>query len=153
MKKLKVFSILLACLMALGFVLMSCEDNINIDGGDNGGNTGGNNGGNNGGDGIYTHAVWTTLMTYYEFTSLSGWTLQDDYYLYFELGSDYVSQRISQYKTNANKHVWTENQVRTWFIGRGFGTEEAYKATAWFITSNHGCIAYRSGSVVNMIQK
>jgi len=98
-----------------------------------------------------TYTVWTDSSTYSEFLSQFG-ALSDGYYVSIELTNIEFNQ-MSPSLTNEYKHEWTEKQIHDWFIGRGFGTIEANKETAWLLTINHGFIASRSGSIVYMILK
>jgi hypothetical protein len=69
---------------------------------------------------------------------------------------EFTSSQFNEIKStlpNNTKHEWTEDRIRDWFIGRGFGNAEANQETAWFKTINHGFIASRSGNLVDMIVK
>jgi len=98
-----------------------------------------------------TYTVWTDSISYSQFQSSFG-TLNDGYYFRYEFTSSEWST-ISSSLTNEGKHNWTENEIKNWFIGRGFGNSEANKETAWLMTINHGFIASRSGSIVYMLLK
>ena len=99
-----------------------------------------------------TYTVWTDTITYSEFTSAFQATINDGYYVRLEITNSQWSQ-ISPSLTNEGKYNWTENQIKNWFIGRGFGNSEANKETAWLMSINHGFIASRTGSLVYMILK
>jgi len=98
-----------------------------------------------------TYTVWTDTVSYTEFYNSFG-TLNDGYYVHLELTSSQWSQ-ISPSLTNEGKYEWTEDQIKKWFIGRGFGNAEANQETAWLMTISHGFIASRTGSLVYMILK
>jgi hypothetical protein len=100
-----------------------------------------------------TYTVWTDSMTYSDFAStFSLITLDDGYYIRVEL-TDSDWNTISPSLTNEGKNYWTENQLKNWFIGRGFDNTKANEATAWLMTTNHCFIASRAGSVVYIIIK
>jgi len=98
-----------------------------------------------------TYTVWTDVVTYSEYQSLFG-TLGDGYYVRYQFTSSEWNA-ISPSLTSEGRFNWTENQIKQWFIGRGFGNYEATQQTAWLMTINHGFIAERTGSLVNMILK
>ncbi|MDR1868444.1 MAG: hypothetical protein LBQ82_00505 [Treponema sp.] len=98
-----------------------------------------------------TYTVWTDLTSYSEFYSVFG-DLDDGYYIRLELTNSQFNE-MSPSLTNEYKHIWTEDQLYNWFIGRGFGSTEANREKAWLISINHGFIASRSGSIVYMLIK
>jgi hypothetical protein len=98
-----------------------------------------------------TYAVWTDYVAYTEFqAAFDVATLQDDHYVRIEITDAKFNQMSppNEYKQN-----WTKNRIYDWFIGRGFGYDEANRETAWLITINHGFIASRSGNIVYIIIK
>jgi hypothetical protein len=97
------------------------------------------------------YTVWTDSVSYAEYSSAFG-TLNDGYYIHYEFSSS-EWDKISQSATDEGKHNWTESEINKWFIGRGFGDSEANRETAWLMTINHGFIASRSGSIVDMLLK
>jgi hypothetical protein len=99
-----------------------------------------------------TFTVWTDTVTYSEFTSAFQTTLNDGYYARVEFTGAQWNQ-ISPTLTNEGKFIWTESQIKNWFIGRGFGNTEANRETAWLMSINHGFLASRTGSLVYMILK
>jgi len=99
-----------------------------------------------------TYTVWTDTITYSEFTSAFQTSLSDGYYVRLEFTNSQWSQ-ISPSLTNEGKYNWNESQIKNWFIGRGFGNNEANQETAWLMTINHGFLASRTGSLVYMILK
>jgi len=99
-----------------------------------------------------TYTVWTDLMSYTEFSTAFGTTLNDGYYLYVEFTSSEWNS-ISPSLTNEGKHNWTESEIKNWFIGRGFDNSLATQRTAWLMTIGHGFIASRSGSTVYLLLK
>jgi len=100
-----------------------------------------------------TYTVWTDTVTYSEFTTgFPAITLEDGYYIRVEFTNPEWSE-ISPSLTDEGKNSWTEYQIKNWFIGCGFGNTEANQETAWLITTNHGFIACRTGSLVYMILK
>ena len=99
-----------------------------------------------------TYTVWTDTITYSEFTSSFGTTLNDGYYVRLEFTNAQWNQ-ISPSLTSEGRYNWEESQIKNWFIGRGFGNSEANQETAWLLSINHGFIASRTGSLVYMILK
>jgi hypothetical protein len=92
-----------------------------------------------------TYTVWTGSASQLP-------SLNDGKYVRLELTNSEFNQ-MSLSLTDDYKHIWTEDQIYNWFIGRGFGNYEARQETAWLITINHGLIASRSGSIVYMLVK
>ncbi|MDR2304243.1 MAG: hypothetical protein LBE10_06620 [Treponema sp.] len=97
-----------------------------------------------------TYTVWTDVWTYAQFQGELGTTLQNGYYMRFELTNSEFSQI---YRPDECKHDWTEDQIYDWFIGRGFGDTEANREKAWVITVNHGFLASRTGNFVDVLVK
>ena len=98
-----------------------------------------------------TYTVWTDVITYSEYQRVFG-TLRDGYYIRYQFTSSEWNA-ISPSLTSEGRFNWTENQIKQWFIGRGFGNNEANQETAWLMTISHGFIASRTGSIVDMILK
>jgi len=98
-----------------------------------------------------TYTVWTDSTSYSQFYNSFG-TLNDGYYIRYEFTFSQWDT-ISSSLTNEGKHNWTENEIKSWFIGRGFGESEANREKAWLMTIDHGFIASRSGSIVYMLLK
>lgn len=98
-----------------------------------------------------TYTVWTDIVTYSEFQSAFNTTLNDGYYVRLEFTSSQWSQ-ISSSLTE-ERHDWTRNKIKEYFIGRNFGSTEAEREVSWLMTINHGFIASRTGSLVYMIVK
>lgn len=99
-----------------------------------------------------TYTVWTDLGTYSEFQSTFGTTLNDGEYLRLEFTSSQWNQ-ISGSTTSEGRHSWTKDQIKDWFLGRGFGNYEATKESSWITTIEHGFIASRTGNTVYLILK
>ena len=99
-----------------------------------------------------TYTVWTDLGTYSEFQSSFGTNLNDGMYVRLELTSTQQNQ-VSPSLTNEGRHTWTKNQIKDWFLGRGFGDYESTKESAWITTIDHGFIASRTGNIVYLILK
>jgi hypothetical protein len=98
-----------------------------------------------------TYTVWTDVVSYSEYSSAFG-SLGDGYYIHYELSSSEWNA-ISSSLTNEGKFNWTEGEINKWFTGRGFGNSEANRETSWLMTINHGFIASRRGSIVDMLLK
>jgi hypothetical protein len=97
------------------------------------------------------YVVWTETVTYDDYSDVFG-TLSDGYYIRREL-SDSEFEKIKPSLTNEEKRRWTEEQLNSWFIGRGFGSTEAIKERSWLVTIKHGFIASRSGNIVYVLWK
>jgi len=78
--------------------------------------------------------------------------LNDGYYVRQEWTDAQFSQMAS-YLIDENRHDWTEDQIYDWFIGRGFGGALANQEKSWLMTTNHGVIVIRSGTVVYVLVK
>jgi hypothetical protein len=98
-----------------------------------------------------TYTIWTDSISYSEYYSVFG-ALTDGYYIRYEFTSSDWNE-ISPSLTDEGKYNWTENEIKKWFIGRGFGDNEANRETAWLMTINHGFIASRSGLRVELLLK
>jgi hypothetical protein len=94
-----------------------------------------------------TYTVWTDSGPASQIPSLN-----DGKYIRMELTNSEFNE-MSSSLTNDYKHIWTEDQIYNWFIGRGFSYYEARQETAWLITIRYGFITSRSGSIVYMIVK
>jgi len=134
MKKRINILIALVCLSALSLAFVGCEEPKE--------------------DKTYT--VWTDTDTYANFQSqlepIIGQTLNDGYYLRFELTNAQFDS-FSSSLPNEDKHVWTESEIKKWFVGRGFDDATAKEQTSWLVTINHGCISSRTGSTVYSLLK
>jgi hypothetical protein len=95
-----------------------------------------------------TYTVWTYSISYSDYPG----TLDDRNYIQVELTNSEFSD-FSKTLTAEHKHIWTENQIYNWFIGRDFISYEANQKTAWIITTNHGMLTSRSGNTVYSIIK
>ena len=107
-----------------------------------------------------TYTVYTDSTSYDEFiravNSAGGnYSVQDGYYSRIEITqAQYNSTFKDLYAQASNyRHEWTEDEIKSWFIGRGFGNSEATKETSWIITADHGMIISRTGSIVYVIMK
>ena len=103
-------------------------------------------------NGDETYTVWTDIGTYSEFQTSFGTTLNDGEYLRLEFTSTQWNQ-ISASTTNEGRHSWTKAQIKDWFLGRGFGDNEATRESSWITTIHHGFIASRTGNTVYLILK
>ncbi len=102
-----------------------------------------------------TYTVWTDISTADDFQQAFGTTLYDGKYITVEFSNSQFSQ-IMQNVGNAAaeyKHNWTEEELKKYFVGRGFDSNTASKTVAWLVTVNHGFVASRSGNIVHYILK
>lgn len=95
--------------------------------------------------------VWTDYTTYADYQASFG-SLGDEMYIRYEFSAS-EWKTISPTLTNEGKHSWSRDQIKNWFIGRGFGEYESNKEIAWLSTIDHGFIASRSGNIVYMLMK
>lgn len=101
-----------------------------------------------------TYAVWTDVSSYSEYETSFNDTLYDGYYKYLEFSNEQFSQMKSALENEQEgRHEWTENQIKKYFVGRGFDSETAAECAAWLVTANHGFLASRSGNFVYYILK
>lgn len=96
--------------------------------------------------------VWTDTITYSAFYSSLGISLSDGYYGRLEL-SDYERSIVLSAMPGHAKHDWTKGKIKDYLTGRGFGSAEAEKESAWLTTVDHGFIASRTQSLVYIIVK
>lgn len=97
------------------------------------------------------YVVWTETVSYSDYSNIFG-TLSDGYYVRAEL-TDTEFEKFKPSLKNEDKRRWTEEQLNSWFIGRGFGNTEANKERSWLVTIKHGIIASRSGNIVYVLWK
>lgn len=98
------------------------------------------------------YTVWTETETYSEFQSAFQSTLSDGYYKRLEISNEQWEQ-IAPYLTSEGKHKWSEEEIKKWLIGCGFGQTEATKESSWLAMVDHGFIAMRDQNLVYMILK
>lgn len=122
-------SFVLICCALIGICLSFTSCQINVDG----------------------YTVWTDVSNYSEFQSNFG-DLDDGMYTRFNISSSGWEQ-LSSSLGSTGKHTWDREQIKDWFIGRGFGESEATREVAWLISSDHGMIATRTGNTVYYILK
>ncbi len=106
-----------------------------------------------GGDSDETYIVWTSVDSYTDFQSAFNTTLNDGMYMHAEFNSEGWSQISPLLPNDEDKHDWSQDKIRTWLIGRGFGNSEATQESAWITTINHGFISSRTGNTVYTIIK
>ena len=108
-----------------------------------------------------TYTVYTDSGTYSEFINAvnaagaTSYTLSDGMYSRIEITQAQYNSSFKDLYAQASdyKHEWTEDEIKSWFIGRGFGNSEATQETAWIKTTDHGMIVSRTGSIVYFIMK
>lgn len=98
---------------------------------------------------VDAYTVWTDVSNYSEFQSNFG-DLDNGMYTRFNISASGWAQ-VSSSLSSVGKHTWDKDQIKEWFIGRGFGESEATQETAWLTTSDHGMIASRTGNTVYYI--
>lgn len=102
-----------------------------------------------------TYTVWTDISTASEFQQTFGTTLGDGMYTGVEFTNSQFAQIMQAAGSEAAeyKHNWTEDELKKYFVGRGFDSDTAGKTAAWLVTVNHGFVASRSGNIVHYILK
>lgn len=98
------------------------------------------------------YTVWTTTMEYYEFIEATNITIDDGYYIRYELSSS-EWETIAKSLTKEGKHRWDEATIKKWLISYGFGETESVKESSWFAVIEHGFLVMRNGSQVSFILK
>ena len=102
-----------------------------------------------------TYTVWTDISTADDFQQTFGTTLYDGKYVTVEILNSQFSQIMQTAGNEAAefKHNWTEEELKKYFVGRGFDSGTASKTVAWLVTVNHGLVASSSGNIVYYILK
>lgn len=98
------------------------------------------------------YTVWTETKTYSDFQNHFNTTLEDGYYKRLEITNAQWEQ-IGPNLTSEGKHRWSEEEIKKWLIGNGFGNDEARKESSWLAMVNHGFIVTRDHNLVYMILK
>ena len=99
-----------------------------------------------------TYTVWTSFSSYADFQSNFQSTLGDGRYIRLEFTEEQWNTLLPKL-TDTGKHNWTKNQIKDWFLGRGFGDVESTRESSWITTIEHGFIASRTNSIVYYILK
>lgn len=98
------------------------------------------------------YTVWTETETYSDFQNHFNTTLEDGYYKRLEITNAQWEQ-IGPNLTSEGRHRWSEEEIKKWLIGNGFGNDEARKESSWLAMVNHGFLVTRDGNLVYMILK
>ncbi len=98
------------------------------------------------------YTVWTETETYSDFQNHFNTTLEDGYYKRMEI-TNTQWELISPNLTSEGKHRWSEEEIKKWLIGNGFGNDEARKESSWLVMTNHAFLVTRDGNLVYMILK
>lgn len=98
------------------------------------------------------YTVWTASISYSEYLNIFGSSLDDGNYIRFELTNE-KWEIYSQMMGSENKHRRSEEEIKKWLVGEGFGDSEATKESSWLTTVDHGMIVARDGYIVSMILK
>ena len=96
--------------------------------------------------------VWTETETYTQFYNSTQVTINDGYYIRLEIPSDQWKE-MSKNLTSEGRHRWSEEEIKKWLIGNGFGDSEARKESSWLTMVNHGFLVTRDGNLVYLILK
>lgn len=102
-----------------------------------------------------TYVVWTDFSSYSEFQQDFNTTLADGYYARLDLNNAQFSQIAEELNREGAeyRHEWTQSEIKSWFLGRGFDSSTAEKEASWIATNAHGMIVSRSGNTVYYILK
>lgn len=98
------------------------------------------------------YTVWTETGSYSEFQNYFNTTLEDGYYKRLEITNAQWEQ-IGPNLTSEGRHRWSEEEIKKWLIGNGFGNDEARKESSWLVMTNHAFLVTRDGNLVYMILK
>lgn len=98
------------------------------------------------------YTVWTETETYSDFQNHFNTTLEDGYYKRLEI-TNTQWELISPNLTSEGRHRWSEEEIKKWLIGNGFGNDEARKESSWLVMTNHAFLVTRDGNLVYMILK
>lgn len=96
-----------------------------------------------------SYTVWTDVGTYSEFIRAFNTTLNDGMYVRVE----FTNSQWNQIKSSLKEKYWSQDKIKDWLIGRGFGDYEANKESSWLTTIDHGFIASRTGNIVYFIMR
>ena len=96
--------------------------------------------------------VWTDTESYTQFQSEFQATLDDGYYKRVEITNEQWKQ-IAPKLTSDGKHRWSEEEIKKWLIGNGFGESEAKKESSWLVMVDHGFLVTRDQNLVYLILK
>ncbi len=98
------------------------------------------------------YTVWTETETYSDFQKIFNTTLNDGYYSRMEITNEQW-KLIGPNLTSEGKHRWSEEEIKKWLIGNGFGNNEARKESSWLVMVDHGFIVIRDYNLVYLILK
>ena len=98
------------------------------------------------------YTVWTETVSYSDFQNHFNTTLEDGYYKRLEITNAQWEQ-IGPNLTSEGRHRWSEEEIKKWLIGNGFGDDEARKESSWLVMTNHAFLVTRDGNLVYMILK
>ena len=69
-----------------------------------------------------------------------------------EVSSDQWKE-MSKSLTSEGRYRWSEEEIKKWLIGNGFGDSEARKESSWLTMVDHGFLVTRDGNLVYLILK
>ena len=98
------------------------------------------------------YTVWTETQTYADFFTATQVSLEDGYYIRYEITRDQWPE-VSKSLTSEGRHRWSEEEIKKWLIGNGFGETESRKESSWLAMTDHGFIVIRDRTLVYMILK
>lgn len=98
------------------------------------------------------YTVWTETETYSDFQNIFNTTLDNGYYKRLEI-TNAQWQLIGPNLTTEGRHRWSEEEIKKWLIGNGFGNDEARKESSWLTMVDHGFIVTRDQNLVYLILK
>lgn len=99
-----------------------------------------------------TYTVWTETDTYAEYIDAFGGTLNDGYFIKYELTYSQWYQ-ITKNLSDDGRHFWGKTSIKTWFMEKGFSQDKATETASWLVNVDHGLVVKRSGSLVYLILK
>lgn len=98
------------------------------------------------------YTVWTGSETYSEFYNLTQVTINDGYYIRWEITESQWNE-FSKKLSKKERNRWDEETIKKWFIANGFGQAEATKESSWLTLINHGFVVSRDDNLVYLILK
>ena len=99
-----------------------------------------------------TYEIWVATFKFASDDRSFG-TMQDGQYRCFELTEDEFNWELSNNFENKANYVWTEDQIYSYLIGKGFGRSQAREEAGWLASIRHGIIGYRDETALHMILK
>ena len=99
-----------------------------------------------------TYRIWVNYFNYSAKDADFG-NLDDGNFMGLKISNnEYEWEKINNYK-NVTSYDFTEEQLFSYFKGKGFGDNEAKEAIDWLTSVNHALLGARQGSLLYIILK